>query len=157
MEKLIRALRCSATGHGGDLRCHEDCPYRVLEEIIHDFPVNEDINIDGVAYWVRCDRGRMALDAAEALEKNQRFQWIPVSERSPDDYGAVLLQYSNRRWLETEQREALGIGYFDAFGNAEHRTEDCEKFRGEVVAWMPLPEPYKGVENDIRLEEKIRK
>lgn len=143
MEKLIKSLRCSATSLGGSFRCPEDCPYRVLEEIIHEFPVNEDINIDGVAYLVRCDRDRMALDAAEALEKNQRFQWVPVSERTPDDYGAVLLQYSSRYGFETEQREALGIGYFDAFGNAEHRTEDCEKFRGEVVAWMPLPDPYK--------------
>ena len=142
MDKLIKALRCSATSLGGSFRCPEDCPYRVLEKIIHDFPVNEDINIDGVAYWVRCDSGRMALDAAEALENLKKFQWIPASERTPDDYGAVLLQYSNRRWLETEKRETLDIGYFDAFGNEELR-EGCENFRGEVVAWMPLPEPYK--------------
>ena len=76
-------------------------------------------------------------------EQVKRFQWVPVSKHTPDDYGAVLLQYSSRYGFETEQREALGIGYFDAFGNAEHRTEDCEKFRGEVVAWMALPEPYK--------------
>ena len=50
----------------------------------------------------------------------------------------------------------MDIGYFDAFGNEELR-EGCENFRGEVIAWMPLPEPYKGVENDIRPEEKIRK
>lgn len=78
-------------------------------------------------------------------EQAERFQWVPVSERTPDDYGAVLLQYSNRRWLETENRETLDIGYFDAFGNEELR-EGCENFRGEVIAWMPLPEPYKGVE-----------
>ena len=76
-------------------------------------------------------------------EQAEKFQWVPISERTPDDYGAVLLQYSSRYGFETEQRETLGIGYFDAFGNAEHRTEDCEKFRGEVVAWMPLPDPYK--------------
>lgn len=143
MEKLIRALRCAATSLGGSFRCPEDCPYRVLEEITNYFPVKEDINIDGVAYWVKCDRGRMVLEAAEALEKNQRFQWVPVSERTPEDYGAVLLQYSNRRWLETEKRETLDIGYFDAFGNEELRSEGCENFRGDVVAWMPLPEPYK--------------
>lgn len=78
-------------------------------------------------------------------EQAEKFQWVPVADRTPDDYGAVLLQYSNRRWLETENRETLDIGYFDAFGNEELR-EGCENFRGEVIAWMPLPEPYKGVE-----------
>ena len=83
------------------------------------------------------------LDTLEQTrEQAEKFQWVPVSDRTPDDYGAVLLQYSNRRWLETEKRETLDIGYFDAFGNEELR-EGCEKFRGEVVAWMPLPEPYK--------------
>lgn len=139
MEKLIRALRCAATTEI-DFICPQDCPYRL-----------------GVDRWQSCDITRMVLEAAEALEKLEKFQWVPVSERTPDDYGAVLLQYSCRYGFETEQRETLGVGYFDAFGNAEHRTEDCEKFRGEVMAWMPLPEPYKGVENDIRPEEKIRK
>ena len=81
--------------------------------------------------------------AIESLEKAEKFQWVPVSERTPDDYGAVLLQYSNRRWLETENRETLDIGYFDAFGNEELREDDCKNFRGEVIAWMPLPDPYK--------------
>ena len=93
------------------------------------------------------------IDAAEALEKNQRFQWVPVSERTPDDYGAVLLQYSNRRWLESEKRETLDIGYFDAFGNEELRAEGCELFRGEVVAWMPLPEPFRKAEQLEKGEE----
>lgn len=145
MEKLIRALRCSATGREKDFTCPKDCPYLTLNEVSKGSLYPPDITIDGVAYWVRCDRGRMASDAAEALEKLEKFQWVPVSERTPDDYGAVLLQYSNRRWIETEKRETLDIGYFDAFGNEELR-EGCENFRGEVVAWMPLPEPHKGVE-----------
>ena len=82
------------------------------------------------------------MDWLDKIEQAEKFQWVPVSERTPDDYGAVLLQYSNRRWLETEKRETLDIGYFDAFGNEELR-EGCKNFRGEVIAWMPLPEPYK--------------
>ena len=125
MEKLIRASRCAATTEI-DFICPQDSTYRL-----------------GVDRWQSCDITRMVLEAAEALEKLEKFQWVPVSERTPDDYGAVLLQYSNRRWLETEKRETLDIGYFDAFGNEELRTEGSENFRGEVVAWMPLPEPYK--------------
>lgn len=76
-------------------------------------------------------------------EQVKRFQWVPVSERTPDDYGAVLLQYSSKFGLESAKRELLSIGYFNAFGNAKHRTDGYENFRGEVVAWMPLPDPYK--------------
>ena len=69
MEKLIRALRCSANVKEKDFTCPEDCPYRVIKEIKQDLPVPEDIVIDGVGYWVCCSFERIALDAAEALEK----------------------------------------------------------------------------------------
>ena len=124
--------------------CDEDCPYRKLNEMGQDLlTYTTDVIIDGTTYYISCDTDHMKLDAADALENLKKFQWIPVSERTPDDYGAVLLQYKNRMWLETEKRETLGIGYFDAFGNEEPRADGCELFRGEVVAWMPLPEPYK--------------
>lgn len=69
MEKLIRALRCSATGHWGVFKCEEDCPYRVIEEVNPDLPVPPDVITNGVGYWTGCDYDRIALDAAEALEK----------------------------------------------------------------------------------------
>ena len=69
MEKLIRALRCSATGREKDFTCPKDCPYLTLNEVSKGSLYPPDITIDGVGYWLDCDPDRMALDAAEALEK----------------------------------------------------------------------------------------
>lgn len=59
-------------------------------------------------------------------------QWIPVSERLPkvDEYALISLSYGNVEW-----------GWITATGRwvMEHFTLDD----GEVLAWMPLPEPYK--------------
>lgn len=76
-------------------------------------------------------------------EQVKRFQWIPVADRTPDDYGAVLLQYSSNGIYESEKRELLDIGYFNAFGGVEKRLDLSRLNTSRVVAWMPLPELYK--------------
>ena len=52
--------------------------------------------------------------------------WIPVSERLPEEDGLYLVY--------TEEQPFVCP------------FEDGEFFIGEVLAWMPLPEPYKEVE-----------
>ena len=56
--------------------------------------------------------------------------WIPVSERLPDKYTYTL-------WCASS-----GYVRSDYF-NGEF-WEDAKKYCYEIVAWMPLPEPYKG-------------
>ena len=63
----------------------------------------------------------------EALEQTT---WIPVSERLPEKYTYTL-------WCASS-----GYVRSDYF-NGEF-WEDAKKYCYEVVAWMPLPEPYKG-------------
>jgi len=55
--------------------------------------------------------------------------WIPVSERLPDAYQLVLATYEDKR-IEIAFIHLGGVwsGYF----------------WGEVIAWRPMPEPYKG-------------
>lgn len=53
-------------------------------------------------------------------------QWIPCSERLPDALQAVLV---------TSTMGHVYISYI-VHGNFE--------YGGDVVAWMPLPEPWKG-------------
>ena len=55
-------------------------------------------------------------------------QWIPCSERLPDD-GTYLC------W------EWQGFCYVDSFKNGNWET--AEKCYTKCIAWMPLPEPYK--------------
>ena len=59
-------------------------------------------------------------------------QWIPCSERLPEDNTDVIVCFYSG--TVTEMRY-WGNGIFQ--GIYEHTTK-------VIVAWMPLPEPYKG-------------
>lgn len=62
-------------------------------------------------------------------------EWIPCSERLPEDgYWAVFTDGKN---ISVERyKEDIGQDHFFPSG----RWFDLE----DAVAWMPLPEPYKG-------------
>lgn len=69
-------------------------------------------------------------DTAESFmrENQSAQQWIPCSERLPDQNG---------KYLVVGRQKAINILKFDG-----------GRWYGKwgVVAWMPLPEPYKGEE-----------
>ncbi len=58
-------------------------------------------------------------------------RWIPVTERLPERYHAVIV------W--TRYRE-LGEAIYDG----KHFRWDCDEDCADVTHWMPLPEPPKG-------------
>lgn len=74
----------------------------------------------------------------EAIEQDEKENgWIPVSERLPEKNKDVIttVKYSGfmgmyGRWLKT--------AFIDGYGEW-----NGECIGGEVIAWMPLPEPYK--------------
>lgn len=77
--------------------------------------------------------------------------WIPVSERFPDNETEVLIQCS--------QSMMVGYHIFDytiyPFGHEDlnetgwyDSIDDYICGDDEVIAWMPLPEPYKEEENE---------
>ena len=80
------------------------------------------------------DEDNRALDMAiKALSSSENpNKWIPVWERLPDKYAHTL-------WCASS-----GYVRSDYF-NGEF-WEDAEKYCYEVIAWMPLPEPYKEVQ-----------
>lgn len=83
-----------------------------------------------------------ALDIVNTLlndfEQDEKENgWIPVSERLPEKNKDVIatVKYSGfmgmyGRWLKT--------AFIDDYGEW-----NGECIGGEVIAWMPLPEPYK--------------
>lgn len=62
-------------------------------------------------------------------------KWIPCSERLPEEQRYCLT--SCRNGLVCEDFH-WNNGYFDK----------ADKYHHEVIAWMPLPEPYKGGDSE---------
>lgn len=67
----------------------------------------------------------------DAEEKDRLGQWIPCSERLPENAMNVIAQFSSG--TVTELRYA-GNGIFE--GIYDYSTK-------VIIAWMPLPEPYR--------------
>ena len=72
------------------------------------------------------------------LEQNEKENgWIPVSERFPKKCEDVLTSVKFTGCLG-RYGTFKKIGHIDYYGKW---SGDCSG--GEVIAWMPLPEPYK--------------
>jgi len=81
------------------------------------------------------------LDDAPTIESTPH--WIPCSKRVPEEDEQVLVYLYDSPY----------IAWIDSNGewNTEDFTLDKEKDReDEPIAWMPLPEPYKGGGADMR-------
>lgn len=91
----------------------------------------------------------------EALHKVSRPQaeWIPCSERLPEEDGRYLVRFSDD-WLDdysdfteieiaTFEVDCEGFGYWtDRFDPISLGFVDCDWIEFPVIAWQPLPEPY---------------
>ena len=71
---------------------------------------------------------KMAERLTELEYKEAERQWIPCSERLPED----------GLYLVTTSKGQVQVHVFSHNGNSEEYWMRCNK------AWMPLPEPYKG-------------
>ena len=79
-------------------------------------------------------------------------QWIPVSERLPE-YGVAVLTYDGhcfcveKRIPKIRDDEGEPITG-DWWVSDDYDEYDCDYYPnlrdGACIAWMPLPEPYKG-------------
>lgn len=107
---------------------------------------------------------------AEKCKELAKCRWIPVTERAPEKERIVLVTVHSSEWIgdyESEwvseeekplhqEEKCVYMGLLDErdrwvfFDDAFSETE-CEKEFGSdkgriydvVIAWMPLPEPYK--------------
>ena len=86
---------------------------------------------------------KIAVEAVKKMPSADVPRWIPCSEQMPTMNEYVLVCTVNgditdgHRWNEEDD------GAWFIFGDS-HNASD-----GDIVAWMPLPEPYKeGEKND---------
>lgn len=89
----------------------------------------------------------MAIEAlkaqlsTESTTKGTTFEWIPVSEKLPNYNVAVLV---------TEENGRVCVAYLDDVLMGEWYDGDLNAI--EPIAWMKMPEPYKGEQDASRID-----
>ena len=103
----------------------------------------DDINQLAESHHIHCEQEYMK--GYEDARKN--VGWIPVSERLPEDCSDVI--------CITHLKGYVGMNVVILWYNAKLRkwmdtTDEVIDNNLEVVAWQPLPQPYKeeGVKNE---------
>ena len=76
------------------------------------------------------------LDIPSADPERKKGKWIPVTERLPEKKEIVLIT-NNKGHVRCGQ-------YQGVFDDKNYRWWWKHNTLEEVLAWMPLPEPYRG-------------
>lgn len=86
-----------------------------------------------------------STEAEEAVPPTDRSQeWIPCSERLPEDV-QIGDEYPTVIFCTKENTYA---GFYEHYIGGRWWAEDGDYVVDDVIAWMPLPEPWKGADDD---------
>lgn len=99
--------------------------------------MNNQRAIDRLTKHLEWGWSKKTVDAIEmGIHPLKETQWIPCSERLPENNTDVIVCFHNG---EITEMRYLGNEIFQ--GIYKHTTK-------VIVAWMPLPEPYKEGEDE---------
>lgn len=79
----------------------------------------------------------------QCQEAVERTRWIPVNERMPEDEKEVLVWFEYFQYgYYNRLHQTYGLGYAEN-GEWSHFVNGTSGWKDlNIIAWMPLPEPY---------------
>lgn len=103
--------------------------------------MNNQRAIDRLTKHLEWGWSKKTVDAIEmGIHALKETQWIPISERLPEEEEYILLSFANYTGLDIGRYEKDGEN--DKFYPGD--DEETYAHYGLIVnAWMPLPEPYR--------------
>ena len=103
--------------------------------------MNNQRAIDRLTKHLEWGWSKKTVDAIEmGIHALKETQWIPISERLPEEEEYILLSFANYTGLDIGRYEKDGEN--DKFYPG-HDEETYAHYGLIVNAWMPLPKPYK--------------
>ena len=103
--------------------------------------MNNQRAIDRLTKHLEWGWSKKTVDAIEmGIHALKETQWIPISERLPEEEEYILLSFANYTGLDIGRYEK------DVENDKFYPGDDEETYAhyGLIVnAWMPLPKPYK--------------
>lgn len=84
---------------------------------------------------------------ASQMERSSQYYhggWIPCEERLPEEsYGCLVTVWDSTPTGEGDDFENI-LPYFVGYDGKRWNDADGQQCPFEVIAWMPLPEEYRG-------------
>lgn len=107
-----------------------------FDKILERLESDEKHTFDG------CINKRYAKQIVQEVEEEYNVGWIPCSERLPEEsFGCLVTVMDCEPSTQTDFENILP--YFVGYDGHRWNDADGEEIPFEVIAWQPLPEPYK--------------
>lgn len=99
-----------------------------------------------------CLEFRQLADWLKELKQlREQTRWIPVSEKVPEEFADVLCC--------TDSNEIFIAKYLGKMNDGTDCFDDDDGMmqEGDLIAWMPLPEPYKAESEELKPKRRMYK
>lgn len=117
-----------------------------LEKILNEIELKKEkcldvveTEIDPMEITIHREQYKGLRMAEQIIHKHMNDDWIPVEERLPEK--------ENKTYLVTYQtpsgRYHVKEAYCEYVGKTPRVAYWTKRINGEIIAWMPLPEPYR--------------
>lgn len=108
--------------------------------------MNKQQAIDRLAKHLEYGWSEPTVEAIDmGIHALKASRWIPISERLPDDESYILVSFENTTMPDIARYEENDEGGAFYPGDDEKSYSSYGFF---VNAWMPLPEPYREVDDE---------